>query len=242
VRIIIVKFNGARHVALLASLAVVAATVATVGGVSAASASPVRIPTVSSGAAVNAAPTGDTVAHGTAAAESIPILYASQGGTAHQCTVIGSAPYKGITYQGVVCADLHTGMDSNGNIWYRGEIEAYCQTSSGAEVQCANVEATGAATSTFGDWGTAQINCGHSAGQCSASRNLQWTGPSYIQGITRQNCTDSPPFTIWAIVIGSTNGGDTIIQLPGSDAYVTLTPSNANDSGNESTGHYYLCP
>ncbi len=63
-----------------------------------------------------------------------------------------------------------------------------------------------------------------------------------MSGITSQNCTTLLKANIWSIVQGT--GNSTIytqIVLPGGHT-VTLNNSNANDSGNCSTGHYALCP
>jgi hypothetical protein len=174
---------------------------------------------------------------GSASAASLPVLDASEFQMAHKCTVIGSAD----GYQGVVCADIVTGVVNppypTGYYWALGQVELICQTTAGVTVQCANAKAE---VNLYGEgWnvGTTTWQCGHSYGPCSTGRNY-WTtdenGAVYGPGWTYSNCTSSIDNVtqVWSVVFG---GGATTIELPVSDKTVSLT-------GNLSPGHYFACP
>jgi hypothetical protein len=159
------------------------------------------------------------------------ILYASQGNIAHQCNVIGQAD----GYQAVVCADVLTGTGST-YYWIEGQVEAYCQTTSGVAVRCAQVDAAGRLSSgTGGDNPVGTWVCGHQYGQCSAGRNTIRTAAWYIYSAS--GCASSASAAVWMVAWG----GLTQIELPVSDEWVTLGSGNANDGSNESSGHVYVC-
>lgn len=173
------------------------------------------------------------------ASASIPVLHASQDQVAHVCTVIGSAPYKGVTYQGVVCVTIFSEIDLDGSPGVVAQLEAVCQTPSGNEVQCAEIHAIGTlANAATGPDGNMVSYSGHAFGPCPAGRYYMAVGLGYYTGITASNCQTSLSSNIWALAYGSGTG----IELPGSGQWVYLSSSTGNDAGNESTGHYYICP
>ena len=177
-------------------------------------------------------------------ADGFPILDASTGAQAHTCTVLGSAADSNIgqTVQGVVCADLLTAAGSGGYT-VKGQLELVCETPAGADVQCADVIAKGelanAAAGVVATTGSYQ--CGHSYGACATGRNYVTTGTYSYPGTTASACSSNGGSTTdaWGLALG---GGDTQIELPGSDKWVSLSSSTADDNGNESTGHQYICP
>ena len=180
---------------------------------------------------------------GTADADGFPILYASTGQEAHECTIIGSAEDSNIgeTVQGVVCADIVTSSGSGGYDAL-AQIELICQTTEGATVQCADAittaelsNASGGVVETSGAW-----QCGHSYGPCATGRDYVKT-INYTYADSMSDCTTNPgaDTDTWALAVGS---GSTEIELPGSDDWVSLSSANADDGANQSTGHHYICP
>ena len=173
-------------------------------------------------------------------ADGLPILYASAGQQAHVCTVIGSAEDSniGAIVQGVVCADIVTSAGSKA----LAQIELICQTTEGATVQCADAVTTaelatepGGVVETSGAW-----QCGHTYGPCATGRNYDKTiNYSYPASMSECSSNTGSATDTWGLAVG---GGSTKIELPGSDDWVSLSSSNADDGGNQSTGHHYVCP
>jgi len=177
-------------------------------------------------------------------ADGLPILYASDGQQAHKCTVIGSANDSNIdgTVEGVVCADIVTSSDSSG---YQAlaQIELICQTPEGATVQCADAittaelaNASGGVVETSGSW-----QCGHSYGPCATGRDYVKTINYSYPATSMSDCSSNAAAATdtWGLAVG---GSSTEIELPGSDDWVSLSSSNADDGTNQSTGHFYICP
>lgn len=181
-----------------------------------------------------------------ASAASLPILHGSTTGPgqeAHQCTVIGNDG----TTEGVVCIDILTGLSdssSGAGDYAKDQVEAYCQhMATGADVQCANAMATLGLYNGAGQGNSSTFECGHSHGPCSTGRNY-WTNTDFNypwSSWSDANCALSvtEPTQVWAVAFGD---NDTVIELPGSDKNVELSTASSNDSGNESTGHYFICP
>ena len=181
---------------------------------------------------------------GSADAAALPILHTSMSGSgqeAHECTVVGNDG----TTQGVVCVDILTGIyDSNSGegSYAKDQVEVYCQNiSSGADVQCANALVTFGFYNAAGGANSGTDECGHSYGPCATGRNYysNTTFDYPWSSWSDSNCaSDSNGATsVWAVAFG---GGDTVIELPGSDKSVSLV--SGNDGGNESSGHYFICP
>ena len=179
-------------------------------------------------------------------ADGLPILYASAADQAHKCVVIGSA-YDGnsgvaTTVQGVVCADILTAATSGGYT-AKAQLELLCQTTAGADVQCADVVAVGELSNEPNGVvaSTGAYQCGHTYGPCATGRNYVLTGTYSYSGVSMSDCTSNTGSATdtWGLAVG---GGSTKIELPGSDDWVSLSTSNADDSGNQSTGHNYVCP
>lgn len=177
------------------------------------------------------------------AGASTPILHAIQNQVAHQCTVIGT---DNLGNKGVVCADLNSGIDPYGTPEVVAQAEIICETSSGTVVQCAEVAANGVFANAYTGAGDVwHLSCGYTWGPCSTGRNYLYLGSQTYPGLTASNCLSDLSHNIWAVVFGvdpKTGNYNTAIKLPGSGKWVYLTPPSANDSGNESTGHYYICP
>jgi hypothetical protein len=183
---------------------------------------------------------------GMADADGLPILYASADDQAHKCVVIGSAydADSGVstTVEGVVCADVLTAATSGGYT-AQTQLELLCQTTAGADVQCADVMAQGELSNEAGGVvaSTGDYQCGHTYGACATGRNYVKTGTYSYSGFSKSNCTSntSAATDTWGLALG---GGVTKIELPGSDDWVSLSTSNSDDGGNQSTGHNYACP
>jgi serine/threonine protein kinase, bacterial len=186
------------------------------------------------------APSGSTVTD----ADGFPILDASAGQQAHACAIIGSAtdPTLKETVQGVVCADVITAAKSGGYT-VQGQLQVYCQTAAAVDVQCADVIAQGQLANAVNGVvaSTGAYQCGHSYGACATGRNYVPTGTYSYSGVTMSDCSSNGVSTtdVWGLALGS---NDTRIELPGSDAWVSLSAANANDNPNQSTGHQYICP
>jgi hypothetical protein len=161
---------------------------------------------------------------------------------AHVCKVIGETPdipSSGSTVQGVVCIDLAT-ANVNGHPTAVGHIEAICQSPSGNEMQCAEVDADGQLWNAFGGHvaNSGGAHCGHQFGPCSATRNIwsagQWAG-------SNGDCTSVGNDT-WAIARGNIEEqwNETRIELPATAAAPNGTWV-AVDYSNISTGHYTIC-
>jgi serine/threonine-protein kinase len=176
----------------------------------------------------------------------LPILYASSGDQAHKCAIIGSAydanSGVGTTVEGIVCADVLTATESGGYT-ARAQLEVYCQTTGGADVQCADAIAVGELANEPNGVvaSTGAYQCGHSYGPCATGRNYIETGTYSYSGVSMSSCSSDTRTATdsWGLAVG---GGSTKIELPGSDDWVSLTSSNADDGSNQSTGHNYICP
>jgi serine/threonine protein kinase, bacterial len=169
----------------------------------------------------------------------LPILQAGSGQQAHDCTILGSA-YDGdtgvrTTVEGIVCADILTSA-SSGSYVAQGQLEVYCQTVAGADVQCADAIAEGELATASGGVlaSTGAYQCGHSYGPCATGRNYVKTSAHTYPGLMMSDCSSSTssPTDVSGLALG---GGTTRIELPGSGDWVSL-------GGNQSTGSYYICP
>jgi hypothetical protein len=178
--------------------------------------------------------------------DNLPVLYGGDDSFAHQCKVIGVA-VRG--YEAVVCSDLQAGdggtMD-NPYYYVDGQTEAYCQTISGTVVGCEGVEVSAQLSSGAGVVGTGGYECGtfDSSVACAGDgqRNYVPDGGEawWITVGAEADCaTDLGSYNqVWNVVFGGS--GVTEVQLPNSGAVETLTVGN--DGGNQSTGHYFICP
>jgi hypothetical protein len=136
--------------------------------------------------------------------------------------------------------DLPDQRPSGGEAFAQSEVEAYCQTTAGTVVQCANITAEGE-IATGGTFGTMSYDksCGHQHGACPTGRetlNGAWVAVSAEGDGTCGQVLDSNA-QVWSVAIG----GETSIELPGSDDTYTLSLTSPNDGTNESTGHYFVC-
>lgn len=161
-----------------------------------------------------------------------PVLNALNNDVAHQCTVLGT---DGSGNRGVVCVDLNT----NASLGYpavQAEMELFCQNKSLGYVPCEEIHARGTlANAQSGPGPIIQWDC---VGNCAVGRNTPGIGFDSFpeEGLT--TCEFAYVNNVWAVVYGQ--GYVTRIRLPsGSWVYLGAT---ANDSGNESTGHHYICP
>lgn len=180
-----------------------------------------------------------------ASAAALPILHSGMTGTgqeAHQCTVIGNDG----TTEGVVCIDILTGVyesNSGPGTYAKDQAEVFCQNmNTNQPVQCANALVTFGLYNAAGGANSGTYECGHSYGPCSGGRNY-YTNATFDypwSSWSDNNCATnvSGPTSVWAVAFGSNS--NTVIELPGSDKYVSLT--SGNDGTNESSGHYFICP
>jgi hypothetical protein len=179
-----------------------------------------------------------------ASAASTPTLHAGSGSIAHTCNVIGPVVDGD---EAVVCADLYTGEDGSGDGEVWGQVEAYCQTTSGTVLQCANIEVyqdSYVQTATTANGNYLPDFCGHDYGACPDGR-LVTPSTGMIRfasdfGWNSSSCTTDDGYNVWNLALGGT--GTTVIQLPTSDANVVMESPYPNDGDNESSGHYDICP
>jgi hypothetical protein len=184
-------------------------------------------------AAIAATTTGANAATG---ADGFPIIHASTGGVAHTCHILGTDDDY---HEAIVCVDINT-MTYDGEAFAQSEVEAYCQTTGGTVVQCANILAEGE-ISTGGTFGSLSYNkdCGHQYGACPTGRMTfegGWVAVSPEGDSSCGQVLDSNA-QVWSLAIG----GATEIELPGSDDSYLLSNTSPNDGANESTGHYFVC-
>jgi hypothetical protein len=170
------------------------------------------------------------------------VLNASSGDEAHQCTVLDNyTDYDG--NQAVVCATLQTNINA-GYPTVGASEDVLCQNVHRVPVQqvrCAEVHEYGAiANAATGAGRRYEFDCGHSWGLCPAGRQTTQMGSYVFPGEGLDTCPFGYANNVWAVVYGQ--GALTSVELPGSDIWVYLDSSAANDSGNESSGHYYICP
>lgn len=180
-------------------------------------------------------------ANATTGSDGFPILHASTHQVAHQCIVIGSDSQG---HQGVMCADILTYPTGTGTGDYQaiGQIEAYCQTEVDnivTDIQCAEVDVSGGLFTGAGGWSSAvggETYCGHQWGPCAVGRNDWQSG--FYGWETTTGCASNPnsSYDMWTSIMG---GGDSGIELPGSDKWVYLT--TGNDGLSQSSGHNYIC-
>ncbi|HZR51576.1 MAG TPA: FUSC family protein [Streptosporangiaceae bacterium] len=168
----------------------------------------------------------------TAASASTPILYADRGDVAHQCTIIGGP--DSFSEQAVVCVDLDTSLSSTGAPVVKAYAELICELPDGTTRRCLEAVADGVlATGT----GVGPENTPSCLGVgCSTGRNIWLIGQKTLSA---SNCLGLAN-NVWAVLYGQ--GAYTYIQLAPYDNPMYVDWSNSNDSGNESTGHYQICP
>jgi hypothetical protein len=167
-------------------------------------------------------------------------LFASKNSVVHQCTEIGSDQ---LGNKGVVCIDLSTGLDPYDEPEVVPQVEVICENPSDAVVQCAEAHANMVFATDDGVDAESHGDCGHTFGACSTGRNYWVFDPHTYDSMTVDSpCSGQGALSIWAVIYGQ-NGPvyNTSIELPGSGKWVHLTDARANDSGSESTGHYYFC-
>jgi hypothetical protein len=171
--------------------------------------------------------------------DGFPIIHASAGGAAHTCTILGTDDDY---HEAIVCVDINT-MTYDGEAYAQGQVEAYCQDKSGTIVQCANITVEGeyAASGGLGALQPYYKFCGHQYGACPPAGDREydtgpWVAASAEGDSTCGHILDSVA-QVWSIAVG----GETTIELPGSDDTYTLSNTSPNDGTNESTGHYYVC-
>lgn len=163
------------------------------------------------------------------------ILHGSSNQTAHKCKEIGAAVDPKIKAQvhGIVCANLYT-YDNHGQTYVNSSVEAYCQVNYAGgrtkTVQCANIVSKVEYADGVGTRYIYSKTCGHEHGACPTGRYL--VGETFQQvNSLGGSCGTNPrsKSQVWGLALAGTQ-----IELPGSDAFVTL-------SSNLSTGHYYVC-
>lgn len=166
------------------------------------------------------------------ASASTTVLHAGNGDRAHVCTIIGQDSHE---EQAVVCVDMNTSLSSSGAPVVNAYAELICQLPDGSTLRCLQANAYGAlATATTGAGHRYQPSC--SGSNCSTGRNIWFIGQMTFSS---SNCQSSLANNAWAVLYGQ--GALTSIQLASYDPPMYLG-STANDSGNESTGHYQICP
>lgn len=169
----------------------------------------------------------------TSASASTQVLHAGRGDRAHQCTLIG--PADSFSDEAVVCVDMNTSLSPSGNPVVNAYAELLCQLPDGETRRCAQANSYGALSSATGGVGYRyQSSC--SGNGCSTGRNVWFIGQMTFSS---SNCT-SLSNNAWAVLYGQNS--QTSIQVASYDPLELLGSPYANDSGNESTGHYQICP
>jgi hypothetical protein len=172
------------------------------------------------------------------------ILNALSDAQAHKCNVIGGDG----SYQAVVCSDILT-YEGATDYYAYGRAEAYCQTASSAHtvVPCENIfEATQLSTGDGTNTGTYTLGCGTGGPACpdgrlyKSTRNWDYS----IHNAGGGTCSSNPgsSYDVWDVVWGGGVDGASIQTPDGAWYYLSSFYGNGNDGGNESTGHYYICP
>ncbi len=169
----------------------------------------------------------------------ITILHASSDQQAHVCNLIS----LDASYRAVVCADILT-YEGASDYYAYARAELICQTASQVEVACKSIAgavelATGSGSTT--GWYT--DFCG--PGACPDARYyiLTRTWEYSISAVRNGTCSSNvdSAYQVWTVVLG---GGGTKIQTP--DGVMTTMGASGtrppNDSGNESSGHFFICP
>jgi hypothetical protein len=169
----------------------------------------------------------------TSASASIPVLHAGNGDVAHQCTIIGGP--DSFSEQAVVCVTMQTSLSSFGAPVVDAYAQLICELPDGTTRRCLQANVYGAlATATAGAGYRYQYSCTGTG--CLTGRNTWFIGEMTL---SPTNCQSSLSNNAWAVVYGQ--DALTSIQLASYDPLMYLGPT-ANDSGNESTGHYQICP
>jgi hypothetical protein len=157
--------------------------------------------------------------------DGFPILYASQGNTAHHCESLGSDSRGS---EAVVCVDILTGTTST-DYWAEGRIEAFCYRN-GVTEQCAQVDITGTWASGAGIIsGMGQWVCGHQFGACTSGRPSITTHAHDYDSASGCSTQPNSLYDMWTVATGGTE-----IELPVTGKWFYL-------GSNYSTGHYYIC-
>jgi hypothetical protein len=195
---------------------------------------------------------GFTPAYADTGQDGFTVLYASSPfsqNITHGCAVLGTDRFGN---QAVECVDLDVlpNFDDYGEPNYpyfaAAGVEAYCQNSSGAVIQCANISESVSLENGLGQFHYVSQQCGHSNGSCPpSSRYIDFADAggtdSNFTYYDSSNCSKyaDSNFQVYAVVWG---GAGNVIELPQSDMSIALgNGAGANDDGNLSNGHYYAC-
>lgn len=137
----------------------------------------------------------------------------------------------------MICADLVTGY-SGGHYYVEGQIEALCQSTSGAAERCAAITAGGEGNLLgFGGSPAEETDyeaCGSASGAttiCPTGRLYLDTAPYWYDTTTGCDSYPNSNYDVWQVVEAYGIG----INVAGSgQTFFTNTSSL-------STGHYYIC-
>jgi hypothetical protein len=179
----------------------------------------------------------------------LTILYASSQNMAHACNVIRDDG----SYQAVVCSDIVT-YEGSTDYYAYGRTEIICQTSSTPHTirACNSIWAydtleAGDGTNT-GEFPPAKSSC---AGNCPSGRFYLSTS-NWVYKIAdaqggRCSSNLSSSYVLWNVVWGQNAPSNNYItegSLPDGTVFSVGSDSSypANDNGNESSGHYFICP
>jgi hypothetical protein len=181
----------------------------------------------------------------TSASAATSPLYAHLNPVVHKCTILGDAvsPVDGVDYEGVLCVDLRA--FTGGPV--EADVELLCQVAAGQpnyghEVQCAEADSYAVLANAVHGVSANYVQCGHTYPACSATRNIWEIESDPLYDTNSQTCASDTQDNYWTVAYADTYWGLTRIELPGSDQWVGLNAVSGNDSGNESTGHYQICP
>lgn len=174
----------------------------------------------------------------TTGAGGLNILYAGAGQMAHKCNVIGGQKAE---YEAVVCADLDTSENTN-DFYVNATAEEYCQLTKNAEVvPCEQiVMEPDLYVGNGGSTGSVHYECfPGAASQCPDTRFVGWTRNWAYSIKAGENgvCSRSTgsAYQVWGIVLS-----ESWIETP--DGHTYYVYQGANDGGNESSGHNFVCP
>jgi hypothetical protein len=171
-----------------------------------------------------------------AQAATFTILHANLGQEAHTCVAFGNDG----TYQAVLCVDILTGWEADGSAYYgQGQVELLCEK--GTQVVGCQQASVTAGLYNEGDtgWEGYSFECSQALGfnPCVGDGQRNYVLLNSIElTSTSPSCSADPndPNALWTVAFGGA-----VFILPDGN-YANF--NNGNDDGNESTGHYFVCP
>jgi hypothetical protein len=181
-----------------------------------------------------------TVSYGGANAASLPTLYASDDGFAHECSDIG---FHG-NYKATVCADIKTYVeDGTSGYFAQAEAEVFCSQDvsgtwviKGCQTAAARFGLFGGSPGASIDGGAIEKQCSYEVGATCAGdnqRNYWYNTAKHYSATDGTTCTNPDHATqAWTDVL---TAGATLPD----GAFVGMTAGN--DGSHQISGHNFIC-